>query len=624
MHIEKYNNNGIDYLRLVEGKRMVAPNGKSRTGKKVLLCIGALSKLDDGKPGYLDRLRQSFRDGTPLLPMLRRFVGEPQPRKVDVTFEAGNRKCIGKPKYMAAAILDPVFNALGLGAVLASVKHASRLRYDLAGIVRLLVYGRILDPMSKCATMSQNERWLAPVVASKNGDNVYDALTVIEKNRRQILRRMNTCITRGTGRKTDTVFYDVTNFFFEIEDADPDEEVESVADDGTKAVEAAKGLRQRGVSKENRPQPIVQTGLFLDDQGIPLSIEEFPGNALDAQTLKDAMRKTVDNFDMGRFILVADRGMYSGTNMQKVIDGGNGYIVAKSLLKSTAADRKWATGPKDWESVGKDLKYKSRTVTRKAVDGNGNPVLDENGEQRKYEEKVVVYWSRAFCERQRHENRSFLEFVEKLRKDPNGFRVTRANYRSLRKFLKKQVVNAETGEELDGTKLRAMIDDDKLDAFRDLMGYYQIVSSETEMPSSEIIEKYHGLTQIEDQFREMKGTLRTRPVYVSTREHIKAHLLICFIALTMMRLIQRKTRSALPADKGGKGVKWSYGIPGARIARALRDWKACELPDGEHYMMLDAEGEDIAAILSAFGVVAAPQAYTKGELTGLKSSASAF
>jgi hypothetical protein len=623
MHIERFNNNGLDYLRLVEGKRMVAPNGKSRTGKRVLLSIGALAKFDDGRPDYLGRLRQSFRDGKPLIPSLQPFVGAPPPRKVTVVFRAGDKKCLGRPRRMAAAVLDPVFNALGLGALLASVKHASKIRYDLAGIVRLLVYGRLLEPASKCATMSQNGKWLVPVVSSGNGDNVYDALTVVERNRRQILRRMNTCITRGTGRRAGTVFYDVTNFFFETEDADPDEEVEAEADDGTKKVETARGLRQRGVSKENRREPIVQTGLFLDDQGIPLSIEEFPGNTLDAQTLKDAMRRTIDNFDMGRFILVADRGMYSGTNVLKVIDGGNGYIVAKSLLKSTAADRRWATGPKDWECAGEDLRIKSRTVTRKAVDGNGNPVLDENGEQREYEEKVVVYWSRAFYERQRHENESFLEFVEELRRDPNGFRVTKANYRSLRKFLKKKVVNTETGEELDGTKLRAMIDDEKLDAFKDLMGYYQIVSSETGMPSSEIIEKYHGLTQIEDQFREMKGTLRTRPVYVRTREHIKAHLLVCFIALTMMRLIQRKTKAALP-EVGGKDVKWSYGIPGARIARALRDWKACELPGGEYYQMLDADGGDIGAVLRAFGVNVTPQVYTKGELIALKSSVSPF
>ena len=623
MHIEKYNNNGIDYLRLVEGKRMVAPNGKSRTGKKVVFCIGPLSKFDDGKDNYLERLRQSFRDGKPLISTLQQFVDKPQSRRISVLFEAGDPACIGKPKFMAATILDPVFNALGLGALFASVKHASKICYDLVGIVRLLVYGRLLKPASKSSTMTQNEMWIDPIVSSKNNDNVYDALTIIEKNRRQILRRMNTCITRGTGRKTNTIFYDVTNFFFEIEDADPDENVDKEAEDGTNTLETVKGLRQRGVSKENRLQPIVQMGLFLDDQGIPLSIEEFPGNTLDAQTLKESMHKTIDNFDMGRFILVADRGMYSGTNMQKVIDGGNGYIVAKSLLKSTMTERKWATGPEDWEVVSKDLRVKSRLVTRKVIDGKGNIILDESGKPREYTEKVVIYWSRAFYERQCFENKSFLEFVEQLRKNPNGFRVTKANYRSLRKFLKKKVVNTETGEEIDGTKLRALIDDEKLDAFKDLMGYYQIVSSEVEMPSSEIIEKYHGLTQIEDQFREMKGTLETRPVYVSTREHIKAHLLICFIALTMMRLIQRKTMAAFPKD-AKKGVKWSYGITGARIVSALENWKANELPGGEYYQMLDATEGDIKVILKAFGVNVTSQAYTKGELTGLKSSISVF
>ena len=120
------------------------------------------------------------------------------------------------------------------------------------------------------------------------------------------------------------------------------------------------------------------------------------------------------------------------------------------------------------------------------------------------------------------------------------------------------------------------------------------------------------------------GTLKTRPVYVSTREHIKAHLLVCFIALTMMRLIQRKAMAALPEGAAKKDVKWSYGIPGARIARALREWKACELPGGEYYQMLDVDGEDIGAILKAFGVNVTPQAYTKGELTKLKSSISVF
>ena len=117
-----------------------------------------------------------------------------------------------------------------------------------------------------------------------------------------------------------------------------------------------------------------------------------------------------------------------------------------------------------------------------------------------------------------------------------------------------------------------MIDDEKLSKFNELFGYCQIVTSELDMPEREVIDKYHGLTQIEDQLREMKSTLETRPVYVRTREHIEAHLMICFIALTMMRLIQRKTKSALGAEFG-KDLDWTYGIPGARFASALREWQ---------------------------------------------------
>ena len=605
MHIEKYNNNGIDYLRLVEGKRMRAPNGKSRTGKRVLLCIGALSRLDDGKPDYIGRLRQSFREGKPLIKSLEPYVAAEPRRDVMIPFRHGDGKCLGKPKLMAATILDPVFNALGLGALLASVKHESKIRYDLAGIVRLLVYGRILDPASKCATMSQNGRWLDPVVSSRNGDNVYDALTVVEENRRQILRRMNTCITRGTGRKTGTVFYDVTNFFFET--ARPDGDFEDA--DGN----VVTGLRKFGVSKENRRQPIVQLGLFLDDNGIPISFATFPGNTLDHHTLRPAMNETVGGLGIKRFVLVADRGMYSGTNMCAVRETGNGYIVSKSLRKTDKAERTWAIDPDGYTVVSERFRHKSRIVKRVVKDGNG----------RKHEirEKVVVYWSKAFHEREKNENRSFMEFLQKLRENPGSYRITSAQSKGLRRFLKKEYLNKVTGEKVNSSDLMPMIDEAKLNEFNELMGYYQIVTSELDMGDREVIEKYHGLTQIEDQFREMKGTLETRPMFVQTPEHIKAHLMVCFMALTMIRIIQRKTRLAVKAAK--EDSKWSYGIPGARISDALAGWQVVEFP-GEYYQMLKSKGDDIFAILKAFGMELKPQLYTRGEIREMKATVSPF
>ena len=605
MHIEQYWSNSRAYLRLVSGKRMKDSQGRAIIGKRVVLSLGALAKHDDGKPDYLKRLRESFSEGKPLIKELEPYVDQAPVRKWTVTFERGDAKCIGEPKRMAPCVLDPVFRALGLDELFASVKCASRIKYDLTGIVRLLTYGRIIDPDSKWSTMGQNDQYYTPLVKSTNPDNVYDALDVIYTNRKQIVQRMNTCITRGIGRSPSTVFYDVTNFFFET--SRPDDDFEDA--DGN----VVTGLRKFGVSKENRRQPIVQLGLFLDDNGIPISFATFPGNTLDHHTLRPAMNETVGDLGVGRFVLVADRGMYSGTNMHAVCEAGNGYIVSKSLRKTDKAERAWAIDPDGYTIVSDKFRHKSRIVKR--------VVKDENGKRHEIREKVVVYWSKAFYEREVNENRSFMEFLRKLKENPGCYRISSAHSKGLRRFLKKEYVNKVTGEKVNSADLMPMIDETKLNEFNDLMGYYQIVTSELEMGDREVIEKYHGLTQIEDQFREMKGTLETRPVFVQTPEHIKAHLMICFMALTMIRIIQRKTRLVVKAVKDES--KWSYGIPGMRISDALAGWQVLELP-GEYYQVQKSKGDDIFTILKAFGMELKPQLYTRGEIREMKATASPF
>ena len=607
MTIERVINHGIAYLRLTASLGLKKVGGRVVQRRKVVLSLGPMSRHDDGKPDYLQRLRESYRAGRPLIKELEPYVDGAARSRVSVTFEHGDAKCLGKPKRMAATILDPVFNALGLDELFASVKFSSKIGYDLAGIVRLLTYGRLLDPASKSATMDQNGRYFRPLVSSTNDDNVYDALDVIQRNAKQIVQRMNTCVTRGTGRSSKVVFYDVTNFFFETPRPDPD-----TTDADGNVIE--KGLRKMGVSKENRRQPIVQLGLFLDDDGIPISFGMFPGNTLDHHTLRPAMERTVDSLGLKRFVLVADRGMYSGVNVCHVTDAGNGYIVAKSLRKSTKKEIAWATGPEGYDFSDENFRCKSRVVER--------TVVLPDGKKRKLKEKVVVYWSKSFYERELRENASFLSFVEKLKANPGGFRITAAQSQSLRRFLRKDVLDRKTGNVLDGTKLAAMIDDEKLSEFNGLFGYYQIVTSELDMPDREVIDKYHGLTQIEDQFREMKSTLETRPVYVRTREHIEAHLMVCFIALTMMRLIQRKTKAVL-GPEFGKDLNWTYGLPGARLANALREWQVTELP-GDYYQMLNASDGDIVTLFKAFGVDVPAKIYTKGDLRELKSAIDPF
>ena len=605
MHIEQYKSNSRYYLRLVSGKRMKDSQGRPIIGKHVVLSLGALAKHDDGKPDYLRRLRESFSDGKPLIKELEPYVGQAPVRRWTVTFDRGDAKCIGEPKRLAPCVLDPVFSALGLDELFASIKCSSRIRYDLTGIVRLLTYGRIIDPESKWSTMGQNDQYYTPLVKSTNPDNVYDALDVIYANRKQIVQRMNTCITRAIGRNPGTVFYDVTNFFFET--ARPDDDFED--SDGN----VVTGLRKFGVSKENRRQPIVQLGLFLDDNGIPISFATFPGNTLDHHTLRPAMDETVGDLGIKRFVLVADRGMYSGTNMYAVREAGNGYIVSKSLRKTDKAERAWAIDQDGYTVVSEKFRHKSRIVKR--------IVKDENGRKHEIREKVVVYWSKAFYEREKNENRSFMEFLQKLKENPGSYRITSAQSKGLRRFLRKEYLNKVTGETVNSSDLMPMIDDGKLNEFNELMGYYQIVTSELEMDDREVIEKYHGLTQIEDQFREMKGTLETRPVFVQTPEHIKAHLMVCFMALTMIRVVQRKTRQVVKPPK--EDSKWSYGIPGARISDALAGWQVVEFP-GEYYQVLKAKGDDIFAILKAFGMELKPQLYTRGEIREMKATASPF
>ena len=604
MFVERFDNNGTDYLRLVSSRRITGKNGRKQSSRKVELNIGPLSRFDDGRPDYVERLKRSFRDGTPIIDSLLPFVGK-EPSRYSLTFRAGQDCCIGHPKHFSHALLDRVFSDLGISSLLATIKHNSKITYDLQGIVRSLVFGRILEPSSKISTIERAGDYFPAVLNEDYPYHAYDALSVIHKNKSKIIRRMNSSIDKGWGRNTELIFYDVTNFFFETEEPDDDYEIDG---------EMVKGIRKMGVSKENRKQPIVQMGLFLDDMGIPISIEMFPGNTLDQATLRPALKKNIDNLGYPRFILVADRGICSYKNILHLVNSDHGYIISKSIKKSKADERAWILTQDGYISKNEDFKYKSKIVERTEK--------DENGKSHTFKEQVVVYWSKNFYNREAYQHKSFLEFIEKLKKSPSSFRVTQSQSRSLKRFLRKEVIDKNTGEVLDSGKLLTMIDEEKLEEFTELMGYYQIVTSEVNKDPLEVIDKYHGLTQIEDQFRVMKGDLETRPVFVRTPEHIEAHLLLCMIALTMIRIIQRRLVNAKKRTNQEEKY-WTYGLSGERVQRALRKWKTEEMPD-EYYRFCDIDDEDLVEILTAFGVDIPRKLYTIGELMKIKTGIKVF
>lgn len=238
------------------------------------------------------------------------------------------------------------------------------------------------------------------------------------------------------------------------------------------------------------------------------------------------------------------------------------------------------------------------------------------------EEKVVVYWSKRFQKKAEKENKSFLDFIEKLQNSPESFRITALQNKSIRKFLKKEYVNKKTGEVLNSSEIKPMLDLDKIKAYKESLGYYQIVTSELEMEENEVIEKYHGLTQIEEQFRTMKSTLETRPIYVRTPEHIEAHLIICLVALIMLRIIQKRIINSKQIEKK-EDMYWTTGINGNRIQEALKKWQVDLMPN-ELYRFMNIEDEDLKIILKAFEINIPKKLFTIGELKNIKTNIKVF
>jgi len=609
MYVECFTNNGKPYLRLVRSVRVTNKAGLKVSQKQVVYNIGPLDRFDDNLPDYVERLKKSFKAGQPLIPALLPYCEKESPAEVyRFSINEGSSDCFGHPRLFSHLLLERILEELGLRNLFSSYKAFTKLQYDVYGFAKLLIFGRLLNPVSKAATVRQNDDYYEPILDDDfNPDNVYDTLDFIAANKDRIIRRINTSMVKKAGRSPEIIYYDVTNFYFEIEEPDDD-----ILDDEGNVIE--KGLRKMGVCKEERKLPIVQMGLFMDDNGIPIALESFPGNTLDHLTLRPALKKNIDDLDFSRFILIADRGICNYMNLLHVLDAGNGYIVSKSLLKSTKKEQEWTYSDDGYISTSDDFKYKSRIIKRTRK--------DENGQSRTIEEKVVVYWSRKFQARCERENKKFLDFLQKLEKSPENFRITALQSKSLRKFFKKDCVNQKTGEVMNSSDIKAFIDFDKVAEYRKSMGYYQIVTSELTMEPLEVIEKYHGLTQIEDQFRVMKGDLETRPFFVRTPEHVEAHMLICMISLILLRIIQKRIISSglIHVDES---AYWSSGLNSERIQKALNKWKVDTLP-GDLYRFMDVDDPDLKLILDAFDIKIPAKLYRRSELKSIKTGTKIF
>ena len=425
----------------------------------------------------------------------------------------------GYRKNYGSAALLAVYNELGVERAIRNATRGSKADYDANAVMRLLTVERILDPGSKRHAWENRDRYFFRTEFSL--DDAYRALDVLCACRDRIVSAVNRAVDRMGIRDTTCVFYDVTNYYFEVDEPG--------------------GLRQKGVSKEHRKGPIVQMGLLQDSGGIPIGYRLFPGNTPDPCTMLPVLEGMKRDYRCQRVIAVGDKGNNCSTNIAALVAGGDGFVYSQSIrgTKTDAETRDWVLSDADYactcdESGHTTYKVKSRQGYKTVA------VEDPDGRKRKVDVdvKYVAFWSEKYQKRARKERQAAIDKARRLVTDPGAY--TAATHFGAAKYVKGMRVDAKTGELVEAADVLEF-DEERLAAEEACDGYYCIVTSETRMSDSDIIEAYRGLWRIEESFKVTKSDLETRPVYVSREEHIEAHFLTCYVALCILRVIQAAT-----------------------------------------------------------------------------------
>jgi len=514
--------NGRVYLSIEKGYRDKA------TGKSRAKTIQSL--------GYLDVLEKEYDDPIAHFKEVARKMTEEEnsEKKLTLLINIDEKLSVGtdsRKNFGYAAILK-IYHELGLDVFFKNKSRHENFEYNTNSIMIMLVISRLLSPGSKKKAYGEKDRYFERFNFSLA--DVYRSLSHFSKIATEFQRYMNSQISAKYGRNTKTIYYDVTNFYFEIDEADE--------------------FRKLGLSKEKRRDPIVQMGLPMDADGIPLHYELFPGNTVDKETFRPVIGEVRRNYDTGRIIVVADMGIITGDNIfylqgKEKGKNFNGYVFSFSVRGGTKAFKEFILSAKGYvDKDGKpadentDFKVKSRRIARDI-----NVTLPSGKKVKKtVYEKQVVFWARKYALKAQAEREEVLKKAHDLAANPQKY--TNATSYGAAKYVKNLKFDEKTGEILK-VKEHPVFDSAKVAEEEKYDGYYAIVTSEMDMSDTEVIETYRGLWEIEETFRVTKGVLEARQVYVSLRDHINAHFLICFLALTIMRIIQKKTGKLYSAEK---------------------------------------------------------------------------
>lgn len=411
--------------------------------------------------------------------------------------------------------LQKICSDLRIDNICRNIKGRHKFKYDIQAIITDLVYARILNPSSKKSSYSYCQSLLE--MPKYSLDNVYDALQILADESDYIQCDLYRNSNFLHARNKSVLYYDCTNFFFEIEQENE--------------------LRKYGKSKEHRPSPIVELGLFMDADGFPLAFDIYPGNQNEQTTLKPLEQKVIRDFECSKFIFCSDSGLGSKSNRQFNDLGDRSYVITQSLKKMKTEDRDIALNPAQYRKLGCD-----KFINLSELDLNDPdvfntvyykeiPVTNEP-----LEETVIVTFSPKYRDYQRKIREGQIERARKMITSDGKIKKNRKNPNDPSRFIETVHVtsDAEVAENIIATlNTEAIAEEEKYD------GFYAVITDIEDDPA-QIIAINKRRWQIEECFRIMKTEFRSRPVYVSTEKAIKAHFLTCFIALLVYRILENQ------------------------------------------------------------------------------------
>ena len=471
-----------------------------------------------------------------------------------------------------------VYYSLGLDMVMRGIRNESKATYDFNRIMRDLVIGRVLSPLSKSSTYEK--AFSFPEPPDYDLQHVYRSLSLMAKSFDLIEEKAFKGMKKYADVDTSVTYYDCTNFYFEIEEED--------------------GFRTYGKSKENRPNPIVQMGLFLDRNGLPISMCINPGRTNEQKTMIPLEKLMTERFGIEKFVVCADCGLSGKRNLRFNSTENHGFVVTKSLKKVSEDVRARLMGDGGWKRFG-DASGRLYSLKEIREDANLRDVIFYHDERFAmgsdgFEERIVT----TYCGRLREYQRSVrerqlqraMELVRqgKIRKG--------VNQNDVRRFI---VVDSVTENGEVAEKKVFSIDRERFEEESEYDGFYAVTTDLDDDPG-EIIRINRGRWEIEESFRIMKSDFDGRPVFVSREDRIRAHFLTCYLAFMIFRIIEQKL------NKGDV----RYTDP--EILRTLRDYEAI---DAESFYVGAMEGKAVRALESTFGLVGSMTALSKAQFRRL-------